>query len=400
MKNNRLNVGLFGFGCVGEGLHEVANQSDGIKADLQKVCIKNPEKKRSISSKYFTIDPNDILKREDLDVIVELINDSEEAFEIVSAALSKRQDVVSANKKMIAEHFTKLYDLHIKNGGAFLYEGAVGGSIPVIRNLEEYYDNELLSKVRGIVNGSCNYILTKLGESDSDYNAVVKEAQDAGFAELDPWLDVAGFDSKYKLTILAIHAFGLVLDPKSVLNVGIQNISEFDIQYAKEKGLKIKLIATASRTEKGYRLYVLPTFIGKDSLFFDINRENNAVEIEGAFSDKQFLVGKGAGSHPTGSAVLSDVSALTYKYRYGYRKLKKRLLQGQKDGSVFLEKEFSLKLYVRYCNHAALKKIEIEKIYEKFESVNENYVIADVKFSSLFNLTNDDSKEIFVAELN
>jgi homoserine dehydrogenase len=394
----KLNVGLFGFGCVGQGLHEVSNQSQGLEADLKKVCIKNADKKRSIDSNYFTVDPNEVLKRDDVDVIVELINDSDEAFDIVSEALKNGNDVVTANKKLIAERFTELYDLHIKYGGSLLYEGAVGGSIPIIRNLEEYYDNELLSTARGIVNGSCNYILSKM-ENDLDYDVAVKEAQEAGFAELDPWLDVAGYDSKYKLVILAIHAFGLVLKPETVLNIGIQNVSSFDIQYAKEKGLRIKLLATAQKSEDGFKIHVIPAFVDGESLLYDIANENNAIEVEGAFSDKQFLVGKGAGSHPTGSAVLSDLSALTYNYNYGFRKLKKHLLAQDLDFESKLAKDYTIKLYVRYNDEALLDLIEINKVYEKYSSENNNFVIADVKFESLFKLMDKDVKGIFVAQV-
>ena len=396
--DTKLNIGLFGYGSAGQGLYEVANESQGLEADLKKVCVKDPNKNRGIDASYFTVDANEILKRDDLDVIVELINDSDEAFEIVASALKKGQDVVTANKKLVAEHFTKLYDLHVKYGGSFLYEGAVGGSIPVIRNLEEYYDNDLLTNVRGIINGSCNYILSKM-EDGLDYDVAVKEAQDAGFAELDPWLDVAGYDSKYKLIILGIHAFGIVLKPDEVLNVGIQNVSVFDIQYAKDKGLRIKLLATASKTEKGYKLHVLPAFVDRDSLLYDITFENNAIEIEGAFCDRQFLVGKGAGSHPTGSAVLSDLSALTYKYSYGYRKLKKNLLIDNRDFNALQANDYLIKLYVRYANEDQLNRLSINKIHEQYSSESYSYVIADVTFSSLFYLMDKDVKDIFVAQI-
>ena len=236
-------------------------------------------------------------------------------------------------------------------------------------------------------------------EDGLDYDVAVKEAQDAGFAELDPWLDVAGYDSKYKLIILGIHAFGIVLKPDEVLNVGIQNVSAFDIQYAKEKGLRIKLLATASKTEKGYKLHVLPAFVDRDSLLYDITFENNAIEIEGAFCDRQFLVGKGAGSHPTGSAVLSDLSALTYKYSYGYRKLKKNLLIDNRDFNALQANDYLIKLYVRYANEDQLNRLGINKIHEQYSSKSYSYVIADVTFSSLFYLMDKDVKDIFVAQI-
>lgn len=395
--SNKLKVGLFGFGCVGQGLYDVANDSQGIEATLTKVCVKDRNKVRSIDPSYFTYDQEEILQRDDLDVVVELINDSNEAFEIVNRSLEKGNDVVSANKKLIAENFLDIFNQHQKNGGSILYEGACGGSIPIIRNLEEYYDNDLLTSVKGIVNGSCNYILSKMELDQQDYKVALEEATKEGFAELDPWLDVAAYDSKYKLVILGIHAFGIVLNPEDVLNLGIQNVSTFDIQYAKERGWRIKLLATAYKHGDKYRFYVIPSFVSRESSLYDISYENNAVEVENNFRDKQLLVGKGAGAHPTGSAVLSDISALTYGYKYGYRKLKKKLNEGVENFGNLVDQDFTLKVYIRYNNKELLKKLEIKDVYEEFSSKENSYIVADVNFKSLFNVMDDRKEEIFVA---
>lgn len=396
---NKLKVGLYGFGCVGQGLHEVANNSQGIEATLAKVCVKDKNKVRSIDASYFTYDQEEIIKRDDIDVIVELINDSDEAYDIVSKSLAKGNDVVTANKKLVAEHFRAIYDQHIDHGGSILYEGSCGGAIPIIRNLEEYYDNDLLTSVRGIVNGSCNYILSKMEIDQQDYSQALADATAEGFAELDPWLDVAAYDSKYKLVILAIHGFGIILDPKKVLNLGIQNVSSFDIQYAKERGWRIKLLATAYKHGDKYRFYVIPQFVDRSSNLYDISNENNAVEVENNFQDKQLLVGKGAGSNPTGSAVLSDVSALTYGYKYGYRKLKKRIADGVEDFEQYVDEDFSLKVYIRYKNKEVLKQLDILDVEEEFSSKDNSYIVADVKFKSLFNVMDDRKEEIFVVAL-
>src|SRR5688572_23119804 len=162
MNDKNISIGLFGFGCVGKGLYDVLNHSEGLKANIEKICVKDETKKRSIDQSYFTFKKEEILKRKDLDVIVELIDNSDEAMEIVSTAMKNGINVVSASKKMLAENFEKLYQLQEENNVALIYEGSAGGSIPIIRNLEEYYDNELLSSVRGILNGSCNYILTRM----------------------------------------------------------------------------------------------------------------------------------------------------------------------------------------------------------------------------------------------
>lgn len=398
MTEKRIKLGLFGFGCVGQGLYDVLSHSEGLKADIEKICVKDRNKKRKIDAKYFTYDKEDILGRKNLDVIVELIDTSEAAFEIVTRAMNNGVSVVTANKKMLAENFEELYHLQEKNNVALIYEGSAGGSIPIIRNLEEYYDNELLSSIRGLLNGSCNYILTRMELENMDYNKALKMAQEQGFAESDPWLDVAGYDTLYKLILLTVHSFGLILKPEQVLALGIQNISFDDITYAKEKGYRIKLIATAHKVGNKFRVYAMPHFVSKESDLYSVLYENNGVEVEGAYSCKQTFVGKGAGSHPTGSAVLSDISALTYQYKYAYKKLKKLREQhnGNFDAGKLLDTDFEIKVYIRFANKEALKGIEIVSVEEEFKSSKTNYIIASVKFKSLFSLKGNRDSKLFV----
>ena len=203
MGNKNITIGLFGFGCVGQGLYDVLNHSQGLKATIEKICVKDKNKKRKIDATFFTYDREEILKRDNLNVIVELIDNADEAFSIVKDAMNNGVSVVTANKKMLAENFKELYELQEKNNVALIYEGSAGGSIPIIRNLEEYYDNELLSSVKGILNGTCNYILTRMELENKDYGDVLKDAQLNGFAESDPWLDVAGFDTKFKTLLFS-----------------------------------------------------------------------------------------------------------------------------------------------------------------------------------------------------
>jgi homoserine dehydrogenase len=356
--------------------------------------VKDRTKKRKIDSSYFTYDKNDILRLNDLDVLVELIDDADEAFKIVSEAMQNGVNVVTANKKMLAENFAALYALQKKHGVALLYEGSAGGSIPIIRNLEEYYDNELLDHVEGILNGSSNYILTLMEVEKMNYSDALAAATEKGFAETDPWLDVAGFDSKFKLCLLTIHAFGLILLPGSILNLGINNVSFDDIQFAKQRNMRIKLVAKAYKTGDQVRVYVLPRFVEQGTALYNINYEYNAVEVEGAYSDRQTLAGKGAGSYPTGSAVLSDISALTYDYRYAYKKLEKAGKNGK--AHLSLDTDFELKLYIRFHNREDLKKLDIISIEEEYRSEKLNYVVATVKFNSLFNIYDDRNNELFV----
>jgi homoserine dehydrogenase len=401
MGNKEISIGLFGFGCVGQGLYDVLNHSEGLKANIDKICVKDKNKKRKIDANYFSYDKNEILKQGHHNVIVELIDNANDAFAIVKEALGNGVNVVTANKKMLAENFTELYNLQIKNNVALLYEGSAGGSIPIIRNLEEYYDNELLSSVKGILNGTCNYILTRMELENKEYTDVLKDAQLNGFAESDPWLDVAGFDTKFKTSLLTIHAFGIVLNPDDIFNTGIQNITYDDILYAKQRGLRVKMLGVSQKVGDKFRVYAIPHFVSKESELYNVLYEYNAVEVEGAFSCKQTFVGKGAGSHPTGSAVLSDISALTYDYKYGYKKLKKALNNNVKieDGIKQVEFDFPIKLYIRFQDKAQLNDLEILNIGEEYKSASTNYIIANVNFNSLFNIYNKRDNKLFICAI-
>lgn len=329
-----LNLGLFGFGCVGQGLYHVLHETHGVKARIKKICIKQSGKQRPIDQSFFTTSKDEILNDSEIDVVVELIDDANAAFEIVKEALTKGKAVVTANKKMLAEHFEEIYELQKKYNKPVLYEGSVCGSIPIIRNLEEYYDNDLIESIEGIFNGSTNYILTEIFDGRKSYADALKKAQELGFAESNPALDVEGFDAKYKLTIAIAHTFGVFVNPDNVINFGIDRISEVDLKYARENGYTIKLIARAFKQDGKVFGFVAPQFIETTHLLANVRYEYNAVLVQGAFAEKQIFVGKGAGSYPTGSAVLSDVSALTYDYRYEYKKRTQDALTFSNDASV------------------------------------------------------------------
>lgn len=317
----KLKLGLFGFGCVGQGLYHVLHETHGVKAEIKKICVKNQTKSRPIDESFFTYKKEEILNDPDIDVVVELIDDANAAFEIVKTSLEHGKAVVTANKKMLAEHLEEIYALQKKHNRPVLYEGSVCGSIPILRNLEEYYDNDLLQSIEGIFNGSTNYILTKVFEERKNYDEALKQAQELGFAESDPSLDVKAFDPKYKLTIAILHTFGVFVKPEEVINIGIDKIAEVDLKYARENGYTIKLIAQARKVGDKVYGFVAPQFIEATNPLASVRNEYNAVQLEGAFAEKQLFVGKGAGSYPTGSAVLSDISALTYDYSYEYKKI-------------------------------------------------------------------------------
>ncbi|MEJ5961625.1 homoserine dehydrogenase [Pedobacter immunditicola] len=388
--SKRLKIGLFGFGVVGQGLHDIIKDQD-LNIEVIKIAIKNPDKKRNLDAKLFTTDHDELLDDPEINTIVELIDDADAAYRIVKKALIAGKQVVSANKKMIATHLAELVELQEKYGTSLLYEGSVCGSIPIIRNLEEYYDNELLHGISGIFNGSSNYILSKIFNEGMDYNLALKQAQELGFAESDPTLDVGGYDAKYKLVIATAHAYGLFVNPDEILNVGIQNLSESDVQYAKEKNFKIKLVPTARKISTQQVIsYVLPKFVKADDFIYNVENEYNCVTVQAAFADKQFFFGKGAGGHPTGAAVLSDIAALRYGYKYEYKKYQ------HKNGLVHTD-NVNLEVYLRYVHESTVEKLQVENIKERFSNEDFKYVIGHVSLKVL--IENRDllvNKDVFI----
>lgn len=376
--SKKLTIGLFGYGVVGTGLYDVLHKSKTVNAEIKTIVVKHKDKPRNLSPEHFHFDQNEILNDEEINLVVELIDDADAAFEIVKTALKKGKAVVSANKKMIAEHFEELYALQNEHQVPFLYEAAVCGSIPIIRNLEEYYNNDFLQSIQGIVNGSTNYILTKTFQENLSYEEALKEAQDKGYAESNPILDTGGFDARSKLQILLAHSFGITTQPEEVFNVGIQNLGELEIKYAKEKHLQIKLLAYAQkRNGEEVAALVIPKFVQPTDSFSTVNDVFNGVKVQTAFADKQFFYGRGAGSLPTASAVLSDISAIGYDYRYEYKKL-------TNSENLKLAEVFNLKVLFRY---PAKDGERFEKYFENIEEYYGNreqaYFVGEISFKNL-----------------
>jgi homoserine dehydrogenase len=378
MKQDKvLQIGLFGFGVVGEGIYKVLQQTPSLSASIKKVCIKHADKKRDADASLFTTSYEEILNDPQIDLVVELIDDAKEAYKIVSTALKNKKSVVSANKKMIAEHLPGLLQLQNENGVSFLYEAAVCGSIPIIRNLEEYYDNDLLQSICGIVNGSTNYILTKIISEGLSYREALQDAQQLGFAESDPSLDVEGLDATNKLTILLAHAYGIISKPDDLLHLGITRLHTTDTKYAEEKGYQVKLTAQAYKLSNGkVAAFVLPQFVRPESQLYNVRNEYNGVIIESKLADKQFLYGKGAGRYPTSSAVISDISALGYGYKYEYKKL------NRKD-KYHLTNSYYLKVFVSFNDWSEVNKWDFEQVSEFHSTEDRQYLLGLIHVEKL-----------------
>jgi len=378
MANNNLNIGLFGFGVVGKGLYDVLHSTPTLQSSIKKICIKNAGKKRSIAAENFTTDASLLLNDESINVIVELIDDADAAFEIVRTALQNGKAVVSANKKMIAEHFEELLQLQQEYKTAFLYEAACCASMPIVRNLEEYYDNDLLKSIRGIINGSTNFILTKIFEEQLEFKEALALAHQAGFAESDPKLDIGGFDAANKLSILLAHSFGVIAKPNEFIFNGIENISLPDAIVAKEKNYSIKLVANAKKLSSGkLAAFVLPQFVTPKDDLYHVQNEFNALTTESTFADKHFFKGKGAGAFPTASAVLSDISALRYNYKYEYKKI-----FHQTDTQ--LSNDFYLKVFLSVDDISKINKGDFEWIEEWHNEFRYSWLIAVIHAEKLF----------------
>ena len=387
--SKKLKIGLFGYGVVGTGLYDVLHKSKTVDATIKKIVVKHKDKPRNISPEHFHFDKNEILNDDEINVVVELIDDADAAYEIVTTALKKGKAVVSANKKLIAEHFEELYELQQKYNVPFLYEAAVCGSIPIIRNLEEYYNNDFLQSIQGIVNGSTNYILTKTFQDNLSFDEALKEAQEKGYAESNPILDTGGFDARSKLQILLAHSFGIKTVPEDVFNVGIQNLGDLELKFAKEKNLQIKLLAYAQkRNDNEVAALVIPKFVKSTDTFSTVNDVFNGVKVQTAFADKQFFYGRGAGSLPTASAVLSDISALAYYYRYEYKKI-------TNSENLKLTEDFNLKVLFRHPAKDADKFqpyfINIEEYYGNKE---QGYFVGDISFKNLKEIFSQNSEEV------
>ena len=375
--HKQLTIGLFGFGVVGEGLYKVLQQTPSLKATIKKVCIKDPGKKREAPAELFTTDRDEILLDPDINVVVEVINESGPAFEIVRTALRSGKSVVSASKKMIAEHLPELLQLQKDTGSSFLYEAAACASIPVIRNLEEYYDNDLLHSIKAIVNGSTNFILTKMFEEKLDFQEALLLAQQLGFAESDPSLDVEGYDAANKWTFLLTHAYGIVEETRHLVFSGIQHIQAGDAEVAREKHFDIKLVAQAKKLQNGkVAAFVLPQFIRQDDHLAFVKNEYNGVVIESGFADKQFFYGKGAGSFPTASAVLSDLSALRYQYKYEYKKLYHHKPHELTD-------DFYVRAYVSFDDWKYIPRDRFEWIEEWHAETDRKYLVGVIHFREI-----------------
>ncbi|MBW2280958.1 MAG: homoserine dehydrogenase [Deltaproteobacteria bacterium] len=321
-----MGVGLVGLGTIGVGVVRAFQQNGpliderlGAPLVLRRIADIDLDTDRHVPLDAYQLgrDWKELVEDPSIDVVIELIGGTGVALEVVRGALAAGKRVVTANKALLAHHGPELYAVAREHGGEIAFEASVGGTIPVLRALREGLCADRVSSLHGVVNGTCNYILTEMEARGEPYAACLKRAQDLGLAEADPSFDVNGMDSTHKLAILVGLGMGLSLHPDDIPTEGIEDISPVDIEYAEQFGLRIKLLAIAKQNGERLDARVHPTMIPASSVLARVDGPMNAIQVQGEFSGPTLYYGAGAGSLPTASAVVADVMELARSLRAG-----------------------------------------------------------------------------------
>jgi homoserine dehydrogenase len=313
-----ISIGLMGMGVVGGGVAKALLEKDkaiaeetGYPLKLRKVLVRNLSKPRSVKvdPHLLTIDPQEILADPEIDIVIEVIGGEHPALEYIEQALLSGKYVVTANKEVIAKHGSQLLGTAQEKGVDILYEASVGGGIPLLLPLKQGLLANEISAIYAIINGTTNYILTRMSSEGMSFPVALEQARELGYAEADASNDIEGIDAAYKLAILATVAFHTVVRPEDVYCQGIARLSEHDFRYAQELGYEIKLLAIAKKGGGSIEARVHPVFIPEDFLLAKVGGVYNAVQIEGDLVGKVLFYGEGAGALPTSSAIMADVIA-------------------------------------------------------------------------------------------
>ncbi|WP_188455959.1 homoserine dehydrogenase [Virgibacillus oceani] len=325
MKND-VSIGLLGLGVVGSGViklienhrKELVHQV-GCDVNIKRVLIRDPEKIRNVQldQTLLTTDPDEVLKNPEIDVIVEVMGGTEQARHYILEAFQAKKHVITANKDLIALYGPELEDAASRNQCDLFYEASVAGGIPILRGLSDGLVSDRIHQVMGIVNGTTNYILTKMNEEGTTYEDALKKAQELGFAEADPTADVEGLDAARKMAILSRLAFSTDIELEDVEVNGISNLTLSDLQYGKQLGYTMKLIGFANCHNQNVEVSVQPTFLSNEHPLAAVKNEYNAVYVNGEAVGETMFYGPGAGSLPTATAVMSDVINVIKNMRLG-----------------------------------------------------------------------------------
>ena len=312
-------IGIIGLGTVGEGTLEILtkerniiHKKTGVWVDVKKACDLNIDRNFDFDfdKNILTTDYKEIINDSEISIVVELIGGDTIAKKIIIDALKSKKHVVTANKALIAKHSKELFALADKNNVKIYYEASVGGGIPILTPLQESLVGNNILGIKGIINGTANYILSEMTEKGLAFDKVLADAQSLGYAEADPTFDIEGIDTAHKITILSSLAYGGYIDVNNVPVRGITKITKEDIEFADKAGYNIKLLAIAKKDNDEIEISVEPTLITKKEILASVDGVYNAVEVIGDYVGKTMFYGKGAGMTPTGSAVVADIVKL------------------------------------------------------------------------------------------
>jgi len=311
---SKFNIGIIGLGTVGSGVYKTLQNFKDL-AEIKKISVRNINKPRNIEGldkNLLTENSEEIVNNPDIDIVVEVMGGVNPALQLLKQAIINKKHIVTANKELLAKHGEELFQLAKENNTVILYEAAIAGGIPLIMPVKTILRANKINKIDAILNGTTNYILTKMDEDNAPYDKVLKEAQELGYAETDPTGDVEGFDATYKIVTLATIAFNKRIKLNGIYREGITKITDKDIKFANELGYKIKLIATAKIDDEGNSdVRVHPMLVPKEHVLATINNVTNAVMLSGEPVGEIIFTGPGAGEMPTASSVVGDILALT-----------------------------------------------------------------------------------------
>lgn len=349
----KIGLALLGLGTVGCGVMKVLDENgemiknrEGLSIEVRKILVKDKTKKRGVNvdSSLLTDDPQDIFLDENIDVVAEFMGGEMPAYTYIKEALRQGKSVITANKEVIAKHWDELEEEAKISGAGLYFEASVAGGVPIIKSIRRSLQANNIKKLMGIINGTTNYILTKMSEEGRNFDEVLKEAQDLGYAEPDPTADVEGHDALYKLSILSTMCFRNRIKVEDIYCEGISKISADDIEYARQMGYGIKLLAIAKKQNGTIEARVHPTFIPLNHPLYAVRDSYNAIYINGDMVGNLMFYGRGAGDLPTASALVSDIiTACQNEGNHQPIKLDDEQIEIQKDW----KSDYYLRLIVR-----------------------------------------------------
>lgn len=399
------NIAILGLGTVGQGVYEILKENkDKIKNligedfAITTVMVNNLQKERNLDSTTTLTDNfQDILDDNNIDIVVELTGALEEGYYYIKSSLENGKDVVTANKSVISKYFVELHKIAKENNRSLLYEASVGGGIPIIKPLKEECLINDIDSIEGILNGTCNYILSRMFKENEDYDLILKDAQKLGYAEADPTADVEGLDTMRKLRILATIGFNSNIKEEDILCYGISSIKKEDINYIKNKMKStVKLLATANLKDDGYTAVVQPTIVAEDDYFAFVDSAFNSISFNGNNIGPLKFFGYGAGKLPTGDAVCRDIIDILLNHPIVEQDID---FKEYKNLNNMSKSNYYLRIDNKYKNQliSSFKDYEVEDL--------ENYsyfIIKEENKNNIINLLNKldiDKKDYFIAKI-